>query len=400
MGHGAMGAVYRAMDVRAGVDVALKHLVDTRMAARFEAEAQLLGMLDHPRVVRVLNSFEDDGEFLVMELVRGPNLRQLLEERGTPGLAPEEVWEIARETCDALQYVHEQQILHRDIKPENLILSDDGVVLVDFGIARAIVDGEDGTVGIGTPRYMAPEVLAGGPVSVRSDVFGVSATLWTLLTGKPPVYADRTSLRSVVPGVSEAVETALRSGLEIMPERRISSMAALAGALGVPIRRNQGASLAVSAVRDETERDLLEAIVGTAARVFGTSSASLALLDETTDELVYAAAWGVAAADIVGVRLPFGQGIAGAVVQSGDPSAVPDCRTDPRFAARIAEGTGYVPRSMLVVPLKRAERTIGALSFLDRRDGRPFRIDDADRVAPFADLAVVGLAVQAARRPA
>ena len=219
MGHGAMGAVYRAMDVRAGVDVALKHLVDMRMAARFEAEAQLLGMLDHPRVVRVLDSFEDDGEFLVMELVKGPNLLQLLQERGTPGLAPEEVREIARETCDALQYVHEQQILHRDIKPENLILSHDGVVLVDFGIARTIVD-EEGTVGIGTPRYMAPEVLAGGPVSVRSDVFGVSATLWTLLTGKPPVYADRTSLHSVVPGVSEAVETALRSGLEIMPERR------------------------------------------------------------------------------------------------------------------------------------------------------------------------------------
>ena len=72
-----------------------------------------------------------------------------------------------------------------------------------------------------------------------------------------------------------------------------------------------------------TERDLLEAIGrGTAARVFGTASASLALLDETTDELVYAAAWGVGAVDIVGVRLGFGQGIAGAVVQSGDPSAV------------------------------------------------------------------------------
>ena len=83
--------------------------------------------------------------------------------------------------------MHDQQIVHRDVKPHNLILGEHGVVLVDFGIARLLEDEEEdeGTVGVGTPRYMAPEVFAGGSVSPRSDVFGLAATLWTLLAGKP-----------------------------------------------------------------------------------------------------------------------------------------------------------------------------------------------------------------------
>ena len=99
--------------------------------------------------------------------------------------------------------MHEQQIVHRDVKPQNLIDSSHGVVLVDFGVARELEE-EDagGTVGIGTPRFMAPEVFAGGTVSPRSDVFGMAATLWMLITGKPPVYAEPTKLTDVCPDVS------------------------------------------------------------------------------------------------------------------------------------------------------------------------------------------------------
>src|SRR5213076_750542 len=114
----------------------------------------------------------------------------------------------------------------------------------------------------------------------------------------------------------------------------------------------------------------------TAAGVFGAAASSIALLDRTTGEVVFQSAWGAGAREIIGVRLPPGQGIAGIVVESGEPEAVGDCRNDPRFAARIAEGTGYVPYTMLVVPLTRAGRPIGALSILDRRDGRAYRNDD------------------------
>ncbi len=131
----------------------------------------------------------------------------------------------------------------------------------------------------------------------------------------------------------------------------------------------------------------------TAAGVFGAAAASIALIDETTGELVYQSAWGAGAREIVGVRMPPGAGIAGGVVTTGVPEAVPDCRTDPRFASRIAAGTGYVPYTMLVVPMRRARREIGALSILDRRDGTGYRPDDIEPALLFADLAVKALDV-------
>ena len=118
---------------------------------------------------------------------------RLLKERGAPGLPVPDVIEYALQACEALRYVHEQQIVHRDVKPANLILGEDGIVLVDFGIARTLDPDVSGTIGVGTPRCMAPEILTGGVVSPRSDVFGLAATLLTLITGKPPMArcADR-----------------------------------------------------------------------------------------------------------------------------------------------------------------------------------------------------------------
>src|SRR5829696_1847202 len=158
---GAMGAVYRAHNIVTDVDVAMKRMLGSEHAARFE-----------------------------------------LEERGNPGLPVGDVIEWARQTCEALQYVHGQQIVHRDVKPQNIILGDDGIVLVDFGVATRLDATEAGTVGVGTPRFMAPEVFAGGAVSSRSDVFSLGATVWNLLTGHAPVYADDTVLAEVVPDVT------------------------------------------------------------------------------------------------------------------------------------------------------------------------------------------------------
>ena len=392
---GAMGAVYRARDSDTQVDVAVKRLVDTRHAARFEIEARLLAQLRHPRVVRVVDYFQDaGGQYLVMDLVNGRDLGGLLKDQPGGRLPVAEAIEYVREACEALQYVHEQQIVHRDVKPQNLIRGDDGVVLVDFGIATEVEEDTDpGTVGIGTPKFMAPEVFAGGIVSPRSDVFGLAATLWTLLVGKPPVYGERRRLTDVAPEAPPELEDTLEAGLQMIPERRVASVAAFARALGEPLKRTKGESLAISVERPDAPVALMEGIVKTAAGVFEAAASSIALVDRTTGELVYQSAWGAGAHEVVGMRLPPGQGIAGAVIASGQADAC-DCRNDPRFAARIAEGTGYVPYTMLVVPLKRGDEAIGALSLLDRRDGGYYGPDDMDRAALFAELAVVALDVE------
>jgi eukaryotic-like serine/threonine-protein kinase len=392
---GAMGAVYRAHDSETGKDVALKHLTDTRHAARFDIEARLLSHLRHPRVVRVLDHFDEPtGRYLVMELIEGEDLGCVLKKRGNPGLPLSEALDIAREACEALHYVHEQQIVHRDVKPQNLIDSAHGTVLVDFGVARELEEEDSGTVGIGTPRYMAPEVFAGGTVSPRSDVFGMAATLWTLITGKPPVYAEPTRLTEVCPEVSPSLERTIKAGLEMIPERRVASISAFAKALGAPLAPARGRSLALSVEQPDAPRTMMEAVVRTAAGVFEAAASSIALTDATTGELVYQSAWGAGAREIVGVRLPPGTGISGDVVASGEGQAVRDCRSDPRFAAQIAAGTGYVPRTMLVVPLLRAGSPIGALSLLDRRDGGFYGSPDMERATMFAELAVTALDVQ------
>jgi putative methionine-R-sulfoxide reductase with GAF domain len=277
------------------------------------------------------------------------------------------------------------------VKPANLICGSNGITLVDFGVATQLDATDAGTVGIGTPRFMAPEVFAGGVASARSDVFSLAATVWNLITGEPPVYADDTKLHEEFPQVSVELEETLRAGLEIIPERRVASIEAFALALGAGDLEREGASLAQSLQEADAPANLIEAVVRTAAGVFEAAAASIALIDRTTSELVFQAAWGAGAKEIVGVRLPPGIGIAGAVVASGDGQAIPECRNDPRFAAQIAAGTGYVPHTMVVVPLRRGGKTIGVLSVLDRRDGGSYGSNDVSRASLFAELAIAAL---------
>jgi len=264
---GAMGAVYRARHLGSGNEVALKRMLESAGTRRFEIEARLLATLDHPRVVRVLDHFEEDGDhFLVMELVDGPSLAQVLSERGSPGLPVREAVDYTRQACEALAYVHEQHVIHRDVKPDNLILGREGVVLVDFGIAREPRAGADGTAAVGTPGFMAPEVI-GGAVSPRSDVFGVAATLWTLLAGEPPRYGDSPALE-----VDAQLQAALRAGLELDPNRRTASAGAFAAAIGVRLPPSAGAPLAISVEEPAMPATLMEAVVRAAAGVFQAGS--------------------------------------------------------------------------------------------------------------------------------
>ena len=248
---GAMGAVYRALDREEGREVAVKRLLDVRHAARFEIEARLLASLSHPRLVKVLDHASDEqGAYIVMELVEGLDLGAMLKRDGDPGLTVGDSIEFARHGCEALQYVHDQQIVHRDVKPPNMILGEEGVILVDFGVARALGgEQEEGTIAVGTPRYMAPEVLAGGTVSAASDVYSLAATLWTLLIGSPPRYGDAPKLEKLAPGIDPDLRDALGAGLQLLPEERISSAAAFAEAIGAPLTAGRGESLARSPTR-------------------------------------------------------------------------------------------------------------------------------------------------------
>jgi Protein kinase domain/GAF domain len=386
---GAMGAVFRARDGD-GREVALKLLTNPGQAARFDIEARLLSRLSHPRIVTVIDHFEDDGNsWLVMDLVTGTDLSRVLEERGSPGLSLAEVLETASQTAEALDYVHEQHVVHRDVKPHNLISSEEGVVLVDFGVARETTD-DPGTRGIGTPRFMAPEVLVGEGVSPRSDVYGLAATVWTLLAGAPPSYGDPKPLAEAAPEASPELEQALRRALDPRPERRFASAVSLATALGSPVEAARGETLAAS-LPGTTGADLLEAVVRTAAGVFDAAAVSIALIEEGTGELVYRSSWGVLAEETVGIRLSPGQGLAGAAIESLEPVVVPHCRSDERFAGQVAAGIGYVPNTMLVVPLQRDGVALGALSILDRRDGEALDQADVSRAMLFADLTLAAI---------
>jgi hypothetical protein len=380
---GGMGAVHRARRLSDDVPVAVKQPLLDRDALRFRIEARLLSRLRHPRVVRVIDHGTDEhGDFLVMELVSGPSLAAVLEERGSLPVA--EAVEYVRQACEALAYVHAEHVVHRDVKPANLILAEDGIVLVDFGIARE-AGGEHPTKALGTPRFAAPEVLAGAMPSPRSDVFGLAATLWALIAGRPPAFLERT----VPVDVPREVEAALRGGLDPDPQLRVPSAEAFARALGEGIATEVGASLALSVARPSAEPAVLETAVRAAAGVFGAAAASIAFL--SGDELVYESAWGAGAEEIVGVRLERGTGIATHVVASGRPEAVARCREDPRFAREVAARTGYVPNTMLVLPLGPSERPFGVLQILDRLDGEAFGPGDIERGMAFAELALTAL---------
>src|SRR4051812_33790574 len=209
---------------------------------------------------------------------------------------------------------------------------------------------------------MAPEVFAGGTVSPASDIFSLAATLWTLLVGSPPRYGDVLKLDKLAPGLPPELQTALAGGLEMLPEQRISSASAFAEAVGVPLTGDRGHSLAQSLGRPTTRRRVMEAIVRTAAGMFEAAACSIALTDPKNGELVYEAAWGAGASEVVGMRLPSGVGLAGAGGASRGGGFVPGCRKDPRRARQGAAGTGYVPYTKVGAPLSPHGKTNRALS--------------------------------------
>ena len=193
LGSGAVGRVFIAHDQLLGRDVAVKLLSpdsDPVTRQRFVREARTAAKLHHPNAVAVYDTGESDGQpYLVMELVRGQTLADLIERHGP--LEIDEVVGITAGVLQGLEAAHRAGMVHRDVKPGNVLLPDDGgVKLSDFGIAKVLDDeGADVTMAgvlMGTPTYLAPELLAGDPPSPASDVYGVGCLLYAQLTGDPP----------------------------------------------------------------------------------------------------------------------------------------------------------------------------------------------------------------------
>ena len=146
------------------------------------------------------------------------------------------------------------------------------------------------------------------------------------------------------------------------------------------------------AVRPAGSDELLRSLTETARRLFGAAACSLALLSEDESELIYTVAAGEGADDVTGMRISSSQGIAGWVVQSGQPIAVSDVVSDPRFSREQAERTGYVPQTILAVPVETPERMLGVISLLDRDARRPGAEQDMTLLSLFADQAALALA--------
>src|SRR5215831_6592980 len=190
LGHGGMGEVYRADDLKLGQPVALKFLPaalssDPVRRERFFAEVRITRQLAHPNICRVYDIAEVNGQhFLSMEFIDGEDLASLLKRIGY--LPNEKALDIARQLLAGLAAAHEHGVLHRDLKPSNIMIDGHGRVrITDFGLAIATTDLEQPVGDVsGTPAYMAPEQLAGKGATVRSDIYALGLVLYEILSGR------------------------------------------------------------------------------------------------------------------------------------------------------------------------------------------------------------------------
>ena len=214
LGSGGMSVVYRGLDTSLQREVAVKvlhpHLARQQDArARLAREARAVARLQHPNILEVFDFADPSAEdaFLVTELVRGETLKSFAERERLfpPELAALVIQQLAR----ALGHAHEAGVIHRDLKPENVMVRDDGVLkLMDFGIARVLDPAERMTITgalVGSPAYMAPEVIDGEPATPESDVFSLGTLLYWLWTGTLPFAAPSTpaTLKRILAGTYE-----------------------------------------------------------------------------------------------------------------------------------------------------------------------------------------------------
>jgi hypothetical protein len=245
LGHGGMSCVYLAHDFRRDGPVAVKvlrpELAATVATARFVREVDILRHLDHPHILSVYESGSRDGDlYYTMPFVDGPTLRARLQDE--PQLPLEEAVAISRQVASALAYAHAHGVIHRDIKPGNILLGADGVMVADFGIARAITAASSTSITasnivLGTPLYMSPEQGSGDrEIDGRADIYALGCVMYEMVVGEPPftgataqvVVARQCgdsprSLRVARPSVPVALERLIMKTLEKVPADRFAT---------------------------------------------------------------------------------------------------------------------------------------------------------------------------------
>ncbi len=243
LGHGSTGVVFRAKDTSLGRTVALKLLPkavgpEDEVRTNFLTEARALAAASHPNVVTIHSIGEyDEQPYIVMELIEGAERLQDFVAKKVP-LDERRAMEIMRDVCEGLNMAAKMGLVHGDIKPQNILITrDQHAKVVDFGLVRKSASTKDAPKKIiGTPYYIAPEVVKGKPPDYRADMFSLGATIWHLLTATPP-YQGQTvkevvlarmegappDPRSIRPELNPATTKVLTGMMEVDPSLRYTN---------------------------------------------------------------------------------------------------------------------------------------------------------------------------------
>ena len=256
LGRGGMATVFKAYHANLDRYVAIKVLhpafmEDPNFLARFEREAKVVAMLEHPHIIPVYDFAENEGRtYLVMKFVEGETLKASLNKKP---LTPEEGVQVIEAMGEALSYAHREGILHRDVKPSNVMMADDGkIFLTDFGLARIASAGEStlsSDMMIGTPQYISPEQAMGKrDLDEGTDIYSFGVLIYELVVGQVPFISDTpfsiihdhiyTPLplpRSVNPSVPEVIERLLLKALTKEREHRFKTIDEMVAAFKLAI---------------------------------------------------------------------------------------------------------------------------------------------------------------------